>query len=73
MAAELSGLRNMRQVTEMTGMSRSGVYVAMKEDGFPRPIRYRGRSLWVALEVSQWCDERVKQCPRVGSSMGKAA
>ena len=54
-------------------MSRSGVYVAMKEDGFPRPIRYRGRSLWVALEVAQWCDERIKQCPRVGSSMGKAA
>lgn len=73
MSDEREGLRNMKQVTHMTGCSRSRIYELMKAGQFPRPIRAWGRVLWSAREVGAWCDAMLEQCPRMGSSMGKAA
>ena len=67
------GLRNLKQVIEMTGCSRTRIYALMKDGQFPLPIKAWGRSLWSAQEVNAWCARMLEQCPRMGSSMGKAA
>lgn len=67
------GLRNLHQVCEMTGCSRTRIYAEMKAGRFPKPIKVWGRSLWSAAEVIAWCNQQIAQCPRMGSSMGKAA
>lgn len=67
------GLRNLHQVLEMTGCSRTRIYALMKAGEFPLPIKVWGRSLWSAREVTAWCDAKLEQCPRMGSSMGRAA
>lgn len=67
------GLRNLKQVCEMTGCSRTRIYALMKTGDFPLPIKAWGRSLWSAQEVAAWCKAMLEQCPRMGRSMGKAA
>lgn len=49
------------QVKEKTGLrSTSGVYQAMDEKGFPRPIPLGDKAVgWVEAEVERWLAERV--------------
>ena len=50
-----------RQVTDLTGISRSHVYLKAKEGTFPRPIRIGEHSVaWSEVEVLAWMDEREK-------------
>ena len=54
-------------VVEMTGISRSRIYVYMdrETDPFPRPIRLGPNSVgWRKAEVEAWLDTREHTEPR---------
>jgi len=47
------------EVQETTGLSRSGIYAAMKAHRFPRPIRIGLRAVaWRESDIQAWIDER---------------
>jgi prophage regulatory protein len=48
------------EVKAMTGLSKSSLYVLIKEKSFPAPVRLGARAVaWVRSEVRQWAAERV--------------
>jgi prophage regulatory protein len=47
------------EVMAMTGLSRSGIYVAIKEGTFPAQLKLSVRSSgWLESEVIAWRDKR---------------
>ena len=58
-----SQILRLRDVVEMTRISRSRIYVLMarEEDAFPRPIQLGARSVgWWRAEVQEWLDARQR-------------
>lgn len=48
------------EVKEITGLSRSSIYLAMKEGTFPKSIPLGKRSIgWHSQAIYDWIDERV--------------
>lgn len=48
------------EVKALTGLSKSSLYVLIKEKSFPAPVRLGARAVaWVRSEVRQWAAERV--------------
>ena len=57
-------LIKLRDVTRMTALSRSTIYQAIHDGGFPKPLRTGARGVaWVEQEVLDWIAAR----PRAGS------
>jgi predicted DNA-binding transcriptional regulator AlpA len=55
-------------VLELTGLSRSELYLAMAERGFPRPYRvHRTRNSFLMSEVMEW----IKTQPRPANFKGR--
>ena len=49
-----------REVLEMTGMSRSFIYAQMAEGTFPKRIHLGPRTIvWNEREVVQWMEDRM--------------
>ena len=49
-----------RDVLEMTGMSRSLIYAQMAEGTFPKQIHLGARTIaWNEREVVQWMEDRM--------------
>lgn len=58
-----SQILRMRDVVELTRISRSRIYVLMGrvEDAFPRPIRLGARAVgWRRAEIEAWLDSRER-------------
>lgn len=72
-AEQLEELATLTRTSEITGCSRTRIYVEIKAGRFPRPIKYAGRSLWIMSEVQAWIRRQIAECPRMGSSMGSTA
>jgi prophage regulatory protein len=52
----------LRQVIEMTGLSRSTIYEKIEAGTFPSPIKLSVRSVgWLEDTVQAWIQERVAQ------------
>ncbi len=48
------------RVKEMTGLSKSCLYLLIREKSFPAPVRIGNRAVaWVRSEVRQWALERI--------------
>lgn len=48
------------QVKERTGLSRSTIYLMMKNGQFPKPIKLVGKSVaWIDREIAEWQLERI--------------
>ena len=63
-APPLPRLLTLRDVTELTALSRSAVYALMNESRFPKPLRVGSRAVrWVEHEVLDFIATR----PRAGS------
>jgi len=46
-------------VKAMTGLPRSTLYLYMKENRFPKPVKLGARSVaWIQAEVENWLQER---------------
>lgn len=50
-----------KQVEQRTGLSRSTIYLQIKEGSFPRPINLGPRAVgWLESEVDTWLNERLE-------------
>lgn len=50
----------LQELTTLTGLSKSGVYQSIQDNGFPKPIKLgRRASGWLQSEVSGWIAERA--------------
>lgn len=48
------------EVKAITGLSKSSLYVLIREKSFPAPVRLGSRAVaWVKSEVKQWAADRV--------------
>ena len=54
-------LLRLREVKEITGMSRSHIYRLMQKGDFPRPVRIGPTAVrWRESEVNAWVESRPK-------------
>ena len=48
-------------VMERTGLSRSTIYLRIKQGLFPKPIALGGRCVgWVESEINDWLDQQIE-------------
>ena len=58
-------LMRLKEVVEVTGLSRSTLYKYIGEGRFPEPVRLGGRSVaWVQDEVENWILARIEERDR---------
>jgi prophage regulatory protein len=51
-----------KEVTKLTGVSRSQIYRLVNLDQFPQPIKLSERCVaWSAAEIERWQKERIAQ------------
>jgi prophage regulatory protein len=51
----------LQSIIELTGLSRSTIYLRISKDEFPAPVSLGGRAVgWVADEVNQWLAEKIE-------------
>lgn len=52
---------NLREVIELTSLSKTSIYRYMAEGSFPRNVSLGGRSVaWVSTEIEDWMRERME-------------
>ncbi|NOJ11286.1 helix-turn-helix transcriptional regulator [Vibrio splendidus] len=57
-----SRLMRLKEVTQITGISRSSLYKYLNEGKFPRPVSLGARSVaWVDHEIQAWITTKMKQ------------
>ena len=50
------------KVSQETGLSRSTIYLRMADGTFPNSISLGARAVgWVASEVEEWIEDRIRQ------------
>ena len=50
----------LRDVINTTGLSRSSIYLLMRDDKFPRSILLGARSVgWTQSSIDQWIEGRI--------------
>ena len=53
-------LLRINEVITRTGLSRSTLYLRIKQGSFPRPISLGSRaSAWVSSEIDQWVEHQI--------------
>lgn len=49
-----------KQVEARTGLSKSGIYAAIQQGQFPRPIQISQRSVgWLESDINSWLEQRI--------------
>lgn len=49
-------------VKERTGLSRSTIYLRIKEGSFPRQVSLGARAVgWVESEVEEWLSQKIRE------------
>ena len=50
----------LKDVINTTGLTRSSIYLLMRDDKFPRNILLGARSVgWTQLSIEQWIESRI--------------
>ena len=58
-----------KQVTALTGLSRSHIYWMMRNAGFPEPLQLSARVVrWKEEEVVEWIESRPRATGNVGTA-----
>jgi len=58
----LEPIYRLPKVMELTGLSRSSIYLALSKGTFPKPIKLGQRSIgWPESLLIQWREEREEQ------------
>ena len=53
-----------RQVSERTGLSRSGIYSKVYAGEFPQPFKLGVRAIgWLESDIDDWIDEQLSRGP----------
>lgn len=51
----------LKEVMQLTGLSRTGIYERIKNGGFPQQVNLGGRSIgFVDIEVREWIAGRIR-------------
>lgn len=51
----MTRILRLKQVTELTGLSRSSIYQKVSEGLFPRQVQLSGRAVgWYSNEIEDW-------------------
>ena len=59
--SEAIQLIRLNVVLEMTGLSKTGLYEAIKERSFPQQVKINSRSsAWVRQEVQDWIKSKIE-------------
>lgn len=49
------------EVINRTGLSRSSIYLRLRQGSFPGQINLGGRAVgWLDAEINKWIDQRIK-------------
>ena len=60
-------LLDIKHLIELLEISRSAIYLYMRTEGFPLPIRVGPRAVrWILSEVLEWVRRRRRGGPRSG-------
>ena len=55
-------LIKLKEVIDVTGLSRSSIYRFISEETFPKPVPLGGRSVaWVESEVNDWILLKIEE------------
>lgn len=68
-APRTASLRLVRihEVVAICGLSRSSIYIAIKDGSFPRQVAIGGRArAWVQHEVENWACQRIRARQQTG-------
>jgi len=58
----------LRQVKEITGISRSSIYLRMKDGTFPQSVSLGPRAIgWSSNSIDQWVNDRIIESEKVES------
>ena len=58
-------------VKARTGLSRSTIYMYVKDGVFPKPVSLGARAVgWLDSEIDDWIDQRVKDSRKPMTSRG---
>lgn len=61
MAERLQSFLRLKQVTILTGFSRSWIYEAIRRGDFPAPISIGARAVaWTEQSIAEWQAHRIK-------------
>jgi len=56
------------EVKDRTGLSRSTIYLRIKQGSFPTQIKLDGRAAgWIEEEVNGWIEQRIQQSRGLGT------
>jgi prophage regulatory protein len=56
------------EVKRISGLSRSSLYVRIKEGRFPRPVSLGGRAVgWIESELRRWAEDRITEARPMSS------
>ena len=56
-------------VKTRTGLSRSSIYLRIRNNTFPEPISLGARAVgWVASDIDAWIDEQIKKGRKANNS-----
>jgi prophage regulatory protein len=59
---QINSILRRKQVENRTGLSRSTIYLRIKEGTFPKPISLGARAVgWLESEIEEWLDYQIKQ------------
>lgn len=57
----VTSILRLPDVKTRTGLSRSTIYLRVKEGKFPAPISLGARSVgWIDSEIQQWLEDQIK-------------
>jgi prophage regulatory protein len=49
-------------VKTRTGLSRSTIYLRVKEGSFPKPVSLGARAVgWIESEIDDWLEQQIRQ------------
>ena len=66
MMTSINSILRRKQVESRTGLSRSTIYLRIKEGSFPKPISLGARAVgWLESEIEEWLDNQIKQSRNV--------
>jgi prophage regulatory protein len=56
-------------VIEQTGLSRSSIYLRMKNNKFPQSISLGDRAIaWLEEDINQWIEDKIIESKRAGAN-----